>query len=646
MIGAGAAGMIASASAAREGADVLLLEKNDRVGRKIGITGKGRCNVTNACDEKTYIENVITNPRFMYSAIRKLTPTDVMDLIAQEGVRLKTERGGRVFPESDKAFDIIDALYSYVKKSGVKLLTGKMVKRITRVGRSFEVELTSGESHRTKAVILATGGLSYPTTGSTGDGHRMAKEMGLHVTGLRPALIPLVSPDSFCRDLMGLSLKNVEVRLVDESSDREKLIYADFGEMLFTHFGVSGPVVLSCSSYLASYLRNEKADLSHRKIVLHIDLKSALSTETLDQRIQRDFAKYSARDFQNSLTDLLPRRMIPVIVKLSGIDREKKAGQVSREERQRLVRILKDLPVRITGTRPLQEAIITNGGIDVNEIHPVTMMIRKIPGLFVAGELIDVDCLTGGFNLQTAFATGKAAGIGAASYIQKERNRRMLNVAIDGPGGAGKSSVARQAAEREGLQYVDSGALYRAIGYVLVRKGIDVEDQNTVEEGISAMRLSLFYREDGQHVTVNDEDVTAFLRTPEAGAGASKVAVHGKVRDLVNSVIRETAKIYDVIMDGRDIGTVVLPDANLKLYITATSEERARRRLLEFEAARKPHGDLETVKKEIEERDYRDSHREIAPLKQAEDAVLIDTTTMSLEEVVEEVCGLIQEARK
>ncbi|MBQ1367578.1 MAG: (d)CMP kinase [Firmicutes bacterium] len=646
VIGAGAAGMMAASAAAREKIDVLLIEKNARVGRKIGITGKGRCNVTNNCDEKTYIENVVNNPRFMYSAIRKLNPSDMMELISSEGVRLKTERGGRVFPESDKAFDIIDALYSYVKKSGVKLLTGKSVSSIRRSGKEFEVTLDSGEIRRAGAVVLSTGGLSYPTTGSTGDGHRIAQKLGISLIAPRPALIPLVSSDHFCRDLMGLSLKNVEVRLSDDTAEKGKTIYSDFGEMLFTHFGVSGPVVLSCSSYLSRYLRNEKASFSERKIVLHIDLKSALDTETLDQRLQRDFTKYSAKDFINALGDLLPKRMIPVIVRLSGIDREKKAGQISRDERRRLIQLLKDFPVRITGTRPLDEAIITSGGIDVNEIHPGTMMIRKIPGLFVAGELIDVDCLTGGFNLQTAFSTGKAAGLGAAQYIQKERNRKMLNVAIDGPGGAGKSSVARKAAEREGLQYVDSGALYRAIGYVLVRGGIDVEDQAKVEQGIRSMHLSLFYQEDGQHVTVDGEDVTAFLRTAEAGQGASKVAVHGKVRDLVNSVIRETAKIYDVIMDGRDIGTVVLPDANLKLFITASSEERAKRRLLEFEAAGKPHGDLETVKKEIEERDYRDSHREIAPLKQAEDAVLIDTTMMNLEEVVEKVCGLIQEARK
>ena len=645
VIGAGAAGMMAAGTAAREGLRTLLIEKNTKVGRKIGITGKGRCNLTNACDEKTFIENVVTNPRFMYSSIRLCPPSEVMELVEKEGTRLKVERGDRVFPASDRAFDVIDALHAFTRKSGARILTGKTVSGIQHKGNSFEVLLSDGQKEKARAVILSTGGLSYPTTGSTGDGHRMAEELGLRVIAGRPSLIPLMSPDSFCRDLMGLSLKNVGVRLVDESSGKPQLIHSDFGEMLFTHFGISGPVVLTASSYLSQYLRKQKKEVSQLSLVFHIDLKNALDPETLDQRLIRDFQKYSTRDFSNALADLLPKRLIPVIVRMSKIERDKKAGQISREERLRLGALLKDFPVRITGTRPLEEAIITSGGIDVAEILPGTMMVRKIPGLFVAGELIDVDALTGGFNLQTAFATGKTAGLGAAAYVKQEREKRMLNVAIDGPGGAGKSSVAKRAAERENLHYVDSGALYRAIGYVLTRSGIDVENEKAVENGIQEMRIALSYSEDGQHVSVEEEDVTAFIRTPEVGAYASKVSVHGKVRDLVNSVIRETAKAYDVIMDGRDIGTVVLPNADPKIFITASSEERARRRLLEYEASGKPHGDLKEVQREIEERDYRDSHRAIAPLRQAEDAVLIDTTHMPLDEVVEKVCGLIREAR-
>ena len=413
VIGAGAAGMMAAAAASAAGVDTILLEKNAKVGRKIGITGKGRCNLTNNCDSKTYIENVVTNPRFMYSAIRGLSPQDMMALVEAEGTPVKTERGGRVFPVSDRAFDVIDALLRHVKRSGAKILCDTPVKEVLAKNGYFEVVTEQG-GLEARAVIIATGGLSYPATGSTGDGHRMAKALELSVIEPRPALIPLTSGEKFCRDLMGLSLKNVRATLTVSGEE----VYSDFGEMLFTHFGVSGPIVLSASSYLQSWLRRKKKSLPNAGAVLHIDLKASLSEEVLDQRLLRDLQKYSSRDFQNALADLLPRRLIPVVVKKTGVNPFKKAGEISREERRALLQTLKDFQVPISGTRPLEEAIITAGGVDVKEIVPGTMMVKKYPGLFMAGELLDVDALTGGFNLQSAFAMGKAAGEGAAAYLQ------------------------------------------------------------------------------------------------------------------------------------------------------------------------------------------------------------------------------------
>lgn len=423
VIGAGAAGLMAAGKAAEAGARTLLLEKNEKVGRKIGITGKGRCNVTNACDNRTFMENIVTNPRFLYSALDHLSSQDMMQLLEANRVPLKVERGSRVFPVSDRSFDVIDGLLRYVKKQGVTLWTREAMKRIIpQTGdeeqpKNFLVQ-TDKRMLEGRCVVLSTGGLSYSATGSTGDGHETAKQLGLELVPGVPGLIPLTVKEGWCRDLMGVSLKNAGLRITLGPEGRT--VYEDFGEMLFTHFGVSGPMILSASSHLQAYLRKKKQSFSQAELCLHIDLKTGLTEQALDQRLMRDFDKYRTRQFSNALDDLLPRKMIPVIVKLSQIPAQQKVSDLSREQRKRLCQLLKDLRLTVTGTRPLEEAIITMGGIAVKEVQPATMMIKKIPGLFAAGELLDIDALTGGFNLQLAFSTGAAAGEAAAAYAKRE----------------------------------------------------------------------------------------------------------------------------------------------------------------------------------------------------------------------------------
>lgn len=436
VIGAGAAGLMAAGKAAQAGARTLLLEKNAKVGRKIGITGKGRCNVTNACDSRTFMENIVSNPRFLYSALDRLGSQDIINLLEAHKTPLKVERGNRVFPVSDRSFDIIDGLLRYAQKSGAKVQTAETVRRIlpqyaaqpqkddgpnpdaiVRSPEHFLVQ-TDQQTLDARCVVLTTGGLSYPATGSTGDGHRMAKELGLELIPGVPGLIPLTTQESWCRDMMGVSLKNAAIRIT--LGPEGKTIYEDFGEMLFTHFGVSGPMILSASSRLQGYLRKKKLSFEAAHFCLHIDLKSGLDAEALDRRLQRDFDKYRARSFVNALDDLLPRKMIPVMVRLTEIPPRQKVSDLSREQRKRLGKLLKDLRLTITGTRPLEEAIITMGGIAVKEVQPATMMIQKVPGLFAAGELLDIDALTGGFNLQLAFSTGAVAGEAAAAWAQNQ----------------------------------------------------------------------------------------------------------------------------------------------------------------------------------------------------------------------------------
>lgn len=400
IIGGGAAGLIASATAAKRGEDVTIIEKNSRPARKIMITGKGRCNVTNACfDLDDLINSVVTNKRFMYSAFSSFMPYDTIALIEEMGVPTKIERGNRVFPESDKAVDIVDALVKNAKQSGVKFVEGTVTSFNTENNVIKSVNLDDGTVVDGDAFAICTGGLSYQSTGSTGDGYRLAESVGHSITDIEPALISLVASNGFVPKLQGLSLRNISIKLLDG----EKEIYSDFGEMLFTHYGVSGPVILSASSHMTHPKEH------NYKIV--IDLKPALDEQTLDKRIQRDFAENTNKDFINSLSKLLPNKLIPVIVKLSGIEPSEKVNQITKAQRQNLVSLLKNFTVNISDFRPINEAIITSGGVDVKEINPKTMGSKIVDNLYFAGEVIDVDAYTGGFNLQVAFSTGYLCGM-------------------------------------------------------------------------------------------------------------------------------------------------------------------------------------------------------------------------------------------
>ena len=398
IIGGGAAGCFAAVHAARFGKTVLLFEKNEKLGRKLRITGKGRCNVTNNSSTEEHMKNIPVNPRFMYSSFAGFDAESTMSFFEELGVPLKTERGNRVFPVSDKADDIAEALAKEMKKLGVKVINKRVSKILTENGAVCGVS-AGGEEYRSQSVLIACGGKSYPATGSTGDGYTLAQSLGHTVTELKPSLVPLVSPDKYCAEMMGLSLRNVTIDLMDGN----KSIYSEMGEMLFTHFGVSGPLVLSASSHIR--------DMQPNRYRLIIDLKPALSPEQLDARIQRDFAENLNRDFQNGIRKLLPAKLIPAAVKLSGIAPERKINGITKEERRKFGELIKAFPVRISGFRPIDEAIITSGGVSTKEINPKTMESKIVSGLFFAGEVIDVDGYTGGFNLQIAFSTGYTAGM-------------------------------------------------------------------------------------------------------------------------------------------------------------------------------------------------------------------------------------------
>lgn len=400
VVGAGAAGLMAAGTAGERGFDVLLIERNDKIARKVMITGKGRCNVTNNCNLiNDLIANVPTNGRFLYGAFSKFMPSDTIDFFEDMGVPLKVERGNRVFPVSDNATDIVDALNAYVQDAGVKRIKGRVTELITDNGRVRGVKTEEGQEYLADKVIVATGGKSYPLTGSSGDGYELAKQAGHTIVDLKPSLVPLNCHEGFCMDLQGLSLRNVEISVMD--MDNYKEVYRDFGEMLFTHFGVSGPLILSASSHMK--------DIRERKYEIHIDLKPALTYEQLDKRIQRDFLENANKNFINALDALLPKKIVPIIVKLTGIKPSTKVNQVTKEMRAKLVNILKDLKVTVMSFRPIEEAIVTSGGVSTKEIDPKTMESKLVEGLYFAGEVIDVDAYTGGFNLQIAFSTGMCA---------------------------------------------------------------------------------------------------------------------------------------------------------------------------------------------------------------------------------------------
>lgn len=402
VIGAGAAGLVAAGTAASQGNSVILIERNDRIGRKIMITGKGRCNVTNACTMvNELIDATPVNGRFLYSAFTRFMPSDTMDFFEQLGVSLKIERGNRVFPVSDKSVDIVDALDKFIKQNKVKKIKGRVKELIIDNNTVVGVRLEDGKELNSECVIIATGGVSYPLTGSTGDGYELAKQIGHTVVEPKASLVPLESDDSVCKDLQGLSLKNVGVKIIETSSYKE--VYSDFGEMLFTHFGVTGPVILSASSHIK--------DIQKGKYELLIDLKPALNFEKLDARIQRDFLKNSNKDFANSLNSLLPQKIIPIVVELSNLPPNIKTNQVTREMRHKLVSTIKEFKISIDRFRPIEEAVITSGGVKTSEINPKTMQSKLMPCVYFAGEVIDVDAYTGGYNLQIAFSTGYLAGI-------------------------------------------------------------------------------------------------------------------------------------------------------------------------------------------------------------------------------------------
>ncbi len=408
IIGGGAAGMIAAIAAAKNGCHVDLFEKNEKLGKKIYITGKGRCNVTNASDMETMLSQVVTNRKFLYSAFYNFTNEDLMALLERCGCPLKIERGNRVFPVSDKSSDIIFTLQRELEHFGVNVHLKKEVKKLLTISNTgtnavcHGVMLDNQKKYYADAVIVATGGISYPSTGSTGDGYRFAREAGHQVTEQRPALVPLVAKEAWVKELQGLSLRNVEVAIY---SGKKKL-YEEFGEMLFTHFGVSGPAVLSASSIVGK-------KLSSQPLTMTIDLKPALSAEQFDARVLRDFDSAKNKQFKNALGGLYPSKLIPVIIALTGIAPEKPVNEISREERQKIISITKKLSLTLTGVRDYNEAIITQGGVHIKEINPATMESKLVSGLYFAGEVLDLDALTGGYNLQIAWSTGYTAGSSA-----------------------------------------------------------------------------------------------------------------------------------------------------------------------------------------------------------------------------------------
>ena len=397
MIGGGAAGTLCAALAAGRGLDVVLLEPNRMLGRKLRITGKGRCNVTNDCDAREFISAIPGDGRFLQSAIHKFGTSDTKALFEGLGVALKTERGNRVFPESDRADDIADALTKLARENGVRVLRERATRILTDEAGAVRAVASGGGEIECEAAVICTGGLSYPGTGSTGDGYRMARELGHTIRPCCPSLVPLESPDAWCREMQGFSLRNVELSAYED----EKLIYKALGEMLFTHFGVSGPLVLSASAHMRRF-----GECRYR---LSIDLKPGLDEKKLDVRLLRDFEKYSNREFRNSLGDLAGRAMIPVLVELSGIPGDTRTNSVTRQQRAALAQLLKHFPVSLSGPRPIAEAIVTSGGVATTEVNPRTMESKLVPGLYFAGEVLDLDAYTGGYNLQIAWSTAFVA---------------------------------------------------------------------------------------------------------------------------------------------------------------------------------------------------------------------------------------------
>ena len=408
VIGGGPAGMMAAISSAENGNEVILLEKMQSLGRKLLITGKGRCNITSSLDMEEFIKNTPGNGMFLYSCYKQFTNQDIIRFLKQEGLEVKEERGNRIFPVTDKSLDVLKCFTKRIKKLNIKVEYNTAVQDILVENHQVVGVKTTNNVIKADKVILATGGKSYPLTGSTGDGYELARKLGHTITKIKPSLVPLESYDKdMCKNLQGLSLRNVKILLKD--IENNKVIYEDFGEMLFTHFGVSGPTILSSSAHLVRY-KNIEEKLKDNKIILKIDFKPALTEEKLNERILRDFSKQNNKQFKNSLNELLPQKLIQTVVERSNIDPNKKVNEITKEERKRLVVLLKEFCLEIKDFRPIEEAIITSGGINIKEINPKTMESKIVKGLYFAGEIIDVDSYTGGFNLQIAYSTGYVAG--------------------------------------------------------------------------------------------------------------------------------------------------------------------------------------------------------------------------------------------
>ncbi|EPD80094.1 HI0933 family flavoprotein [Veillonella sp. HPA0037] len=403
VIGGGAAGLMAAVIAGREGAKVTLLEKMNYVGKKMGITGKGRCNITNACDMSDFIKNTPGNGKFLYGAYERFTNEDLLQLLHDAGLETKVERGGRVFPASDSALDVRNTFMKLMKHYGVDVHLEEPVKKLLIDDGVVTGVVTDRETYHADAVVIATGGKSYPATGSTGDGYILAAQVGHKITDIRPSLVPIVTEESWVKDLMGLSLRNVELSVVAKNKVQAKM----FGEMMFTHFGITGPIVLSLSHTVGKLMRKKNIGT----IGLDINLKPALSSETLDKRLQKDFDLYSKKQLINGMKDLLPSRLIPLIIELAGIDPQKPINQISKEERQQIGYMLQHMPLTVKGLRPVEEAIVTAGGISLKEFNPKTMESKLVKGLYGAGEVLDIDAFTGGYNLQAAFSTGYVAAM-------------------------------------------------------------------------------------------------------------------------------------------------------------------------------------------------------------------------------------------
>ena len=407
VVGGGPAGMMSAITAAENGNEVLIIEKNSTFGKKLLITGKGRCNITSSLYMSDFIKNTPGNGMFLYSAFQNYTNTDIIEFLRKQGLEVKEERGNRIFPVTDKSIDVLNCFEKRIKELNIKYMLNTTVEKI--LIKNYEVLglRTNREIIKAEKIILATGGKSYPLTGSTGDGYRIASELGHKITPIRPSLVPLeIYEKEECKKLQGLSLKNVKIKIEED----KKVIYEDFGEMLFTHFGISGPTILRGSAHLVRY-KNIDEKLKNKNIKLSIDLKPALTEEQLDDRILRDFKEFKNKQFKHSLDKLLPQKMLPVIIEQSKIEPEKRVNEVTKEERKRLITLLKNFEITIKGFRPVEEAIITSGGINIKEINPKTMESKLIKGLYFAGEIIDVDAYTGGFNLQIAYSTGYTAGM-------------------------------------------------------------------------------------------------------------------------------------------------------------------------------------------------------------------------------------------